>query len=274
MKIFKSSQVAGIDAYTITQEPILSINLMERAAQACTDWIAKKYDIKHKFVVFVGIGNNGGDGLAIARQLAVCGYSVEVYVLKLVDELVNDPLINYKWLIQIPEVKVHDLHAYDELPKLKDDAIIIDALFGSGLTRPVTGFAADIISFINDSKLSVISIDIPSGLFGEDNSTLYSNKEAKIVEANITLTLQQPNLSFFLSDNERYIGEWYIIPIGLHSGAIEESTTSWFYLDSEYIKTIYKKRKKFSHKGTYGHGLLFAGSYGMMGGCFNSKSCY
>ncbi|KPK84643.1 MAG: hypothetical protein AMS27_09390 [Bacteroides sp. SM23_62_1] len=271
MKIFTSGQVIEIDKYTIENEPIASIDLMERASFQITQWITDHYDQHHSFIVFAGPGNNGGDGLAVARMLAEKFYRIRVVVLWISDKLSPDALRNYNLLKTINSIEVTDLHERDEVPVAERNEIIVDAIFGSGLNRPPEGFAARVIRFINKLQNIKISIDIPSGLFGEDNS---KNKTENIIKATHTLTLQFPPLSFFFAENEEFTGSWAVLPIGLHPDAIEQQQTFFKYIQQSDILPILQSRKKFSHKGTYGNVLLIAGCYGMMGAAvLAGKAC-
>jgi ADP-dependent NAD(P)H-hydrate dehydratase / NAD(P)H-hydrate epimerase len=271
MKIFSSEQVREIDAYTIEHEPIASIDLMERASKAFAFWFMRHFDISHKIVVFAGPGNNGGDALAIARLLYKSNYKVSAYLAKFTDSLSNDCKTNYERLKALPEAILHDLKEDDQLPVIQPGTIIIDGLFGSGLNRPVTGFPAKIIDFINHSSAKVVSIDIPSGLFGEDNR---NNITEAIIRSDFTVTFQFPFLSFFFAENYKYTGEWIVVPIGLHKDIIANLDTDYNFLTKDFIRSKLKPRPKFSHKGTFGHALLITGSYGMMGAAvISAKAC-
>jgi hydroxyethylthiazole kinase-like uncharacterized protein yjeF len=262
MKIFTSELIRQIDKYTIEHEPVASVDLMERAARQVADWLTERYDQKKSFTVFSGPGNNGGDGLAVARMLTLKYYKVTVYILRISDKLSQDAQINYERLKNTGLTEIYDLHDNNQLPSVQEDDIILDAIFGTGLNRPADGFTARIIRFINTLPNTRISIDIPSGLFGEDNS---DNQPDNIIKADVTLTLQFPALSFFFSENEQYTGKWNVLPVGLSQQAIRETDSPYNYVISADIPGYLKKRKKFSHKGTYGNVLMIAGSYGMMG---------
>lgn len=264
MKIFDAKIVPEIDKYTIDNEPIASIDLMERAGKACVDWIVEKFDRNQKFAVFTGSGNNGGDGLVIARMLALKAYSVRVFLLNAAGDLKPDPLKNLMRLKEIQQVEIQELNSREFDFELKENEGVIDAIFGSGLSRPIEGFVSDVIKHLNVQNALKIAIDMPSGLFGEDNSILYDSSYA-VFQADYTLTLQQPTLSFFFAENEKYIGEWQVLPIGLHPEIIENTPSSFYFLEDHDIKKWLKKRPKFAHKGNFGHALLLAGSYGMMG---------
>jgi hydroxyethylthiazole kinase-like uncharacterized protein yjeF len=262
MKIFTTEQVRQIDKYTIENEPIVSIDLMERAAQQITGWLTTHYDQRCSFAVFSGPGNNGGDGLAVARMLVQQFYKVTVYIIRISDKLSPDAQTNCERLKKLDNAIIMDVHEKDHLPFISENDIILDAIFGSGLSRPSDGFTARIIKHLNSLPNTRIAIDIPSGLFGEDNS---GNQPENIIKADVTLTLQFPPLSFFFAENEQYTGKWAVLPIGLASNAIQEINSPYNYLLSFDVKRLLKKRKRFSHKGTYGNVLLIAGSYGMMG---------
>lgn len=271
MKIFSTSQIPEIDRYTIENEPIADIDLMERAADTVADAVLSIANDFQDVWVFCGHGNNGGDGLAVARMLAhVKIFNVHVFLLKSPKTLKNSPKINYERLLSLGDVKLTEL-SETNLPVGKNKTLIIDALFGSGLNRPLEGFAADVVKHINQSGAYIISIDIPSGLMGESNE---GNSPETIVHANETITFQFPKLSFFFPENEMFTGEWHVADIGLHPDKIFEMPASYHLLEKSDLQWKVHKRKKFSHKGTYGHALLIAGSYGKMGAAvLASRAC-
>jgi ADP-dependent NAD(P)H-hydrate dehydratase / NAD(P)H-hydrate epimerase len=275
MKILLAEQVKKLDSYTIRNEPILSINLMERAARACVDWIKSRFEVNMPVSVFVGPGNNGGDGLAIARILADLGYNIRVYLCG--NKLSTDSLINYERLLIQKLAYIKFIISQEDFPRLKSSELVIDALFGSGLGNPVQGIFAEIVQLINRSEATVISIDIPSGLFGEDNSKLGKCLDGAYMEAiraNYTLTLEIPFLSFMFPDAQMHTGEIAILPIGLSKAYLSEIETCYNYVDKDFVKDLPKKRKKFEHKGDFGHSLLVVGSYGMMGAAIlASRAC-
>ncbi|MFP4448934.1 MAG: NAD(P)H-hydrate dehydratase [Bacteroidales bacterium] len=262
MKVLKSSQVKEVDAYTIENEPILSVNLMERAAGKCTEWLIQHIGIEKRFFIFVGPGNNGGDGLAVARQLAEKGRDVKVYIVKITDKLSPDAELNLQRLKDQKLVQIDYIRKGTTLPEIPDNSVVIDALFGSGLNRPLEGFPAEIVKFLNQGNQTRIAIDIPSGLFGEDNS---SNIQDHIFRADYTLTFQFPSLSFMCPENEPYVGNWRILDIGLSKKKIDEMDSPYFLITENFIKNNLNSRKRFAHKGHFGHPLLINGSYGKMG---------
>ena len=210
--------------------------------------------------IFVGGGNNGGDGLAIARLLSKAGFSdISVFLFNTRNQLSDDCRENSEKLQQeCPQVTFSEITQQFETPKLDEDTLVIDALFGIGLKKPLNGGFASLVKLINSSPAEVVSIDIPSGLLCEDNSF---NTPSTIVNADHTLTLHAPKLSLLLDDTLPYVGEMHLLPIGI-SPKTEEKIESAFHLTTaEDIRGMWKKRPVYGHKGTFGHALLVAGSY-------------
>ncbi len=266
MKILSTNQTRALDEYTIKNKPILSIDLMERAAQAFVNSFVLKYDNTYKTLIFCGIGNNGGDGLAVARKLHQLGFDIETYILGDASKGSVDFLENLRRLQNQNEV--NKLTESDEIqwPK-RENSVIIDAIFGSGLNRPIEGFMANSIVKINQSGLPIVSIDIASGLFADEHSP-----QSVVIKPTYTITFQYPKLAFFTHENEKFIGHWEAADIGLSQDFILNAETKYYYTTSEEIKPL--TRSSFSHKGTFGHACLIAGSYGMMGALIlATKAC-
>ena len=271
MKIFTTQQIAEVDRYTIENEPIADVDLMERASLQIVNWLIRNVSNERKLMVFAGPGNNGGDALAIARMMSSYDYACEVFLLDFGKELAGSPAINWQRLRQQGKATLNLLRSDADLPEIPDGAVVLDGLFGSGLSRPLGGLAAAIVEKVNASGAQVVAIDMPSGLFGEDNS---QNDLSKVVKANHTLTFQFPKLSFFFPEHDELLGEWEVLPIGLHPEAIAATQTPFHFLTEEYVASLIRQRAKFSHKGTYGHALLIAGSYGKMGAAvLASRAC-
>lgn len=263
IKILPVDQIRLADAYTIANEPIDSVDLMERAARQCFKWIKKRRLKGRVFKVFCGTGNNGGDGLVIARLLARHGYTCEVFVVRFSEKFSDDFSVNLKRLMEVePEVPLTFITENDPLPEILPGEIVIDAIFGSGLSKPVTGFTADLIQKINSCYALVIAIDIPSGLFAD---SLPDPKTQAIVKATFTLTIEFPKLSFLFPESEPLVGTWRVLSIGLHEDFIQQVETGHFFVETYDISLLLKRRNMFSHKGNFGHALLIAGSYGKMG---------
>lgn len=262
MKIFTSQQIREADAYTIEHEPIASIDLMERASSVCVDWLLEMLRDKQPVKIFAGMGNNGGDGLAIARMLCERNFPVTVFLVKHSDRTSEDHAINLQRLKEQGKAEIKEIQEGSDLPELGENDLLIDAMLGSGLSKPAEGLVAKVIGHINEANSIVVAIDIPTGLFGEDNS---DNDLEAIVQADYTLSFQQPKLSFMFPEHDRFLGDWQVLSIGLHKDYIENTSTPYNYLLAKDIKQLIKPRLKFSHKGTYGHALLIAGGYGKMG---------
>ncbi|NMC41247.1 MAG: NAD(P)H-hydrate dehydratase [Bacteroidales bacterium] len=271
MKIFTGRQIREIDSYTIDNEPVRSTDLMERAAGKVFSWLTGRFDRSNKMVILAGPGNNGGDGLAVARMLANAGYYTEVFFIPVGGDTSADWKINRQRLEESGKVRFREITGNDDLILSEECTVIIDAIFGTGLNRTANGPAARIIRKVNQINATVISIDIPSGLFPEDNS---ANDPESIIIADYTLSFQFPKLAFMFADNYKFTGEWHILDIALHPQAIEKTSTPYFFTDNSMVRTMLKVRHKFDHKGTFGHALLIAGSALKTGAAIlAAKSC-
>ncbi|MBW6502320.1 MAG: NAD(P)H-hydrate epimerase, partial [Bacteroidales bacterium] len=262
MKIFRCDQIKEIDSFTIRNEPIASSDLMERAALQLFKWLTVRFDRTKRVVIFAGPGNNGGDGLALARLLHNNRYETGVHYIKISSDESADWKHNFGRLSSETDVRFSIIDNADKFPVIFEDDIVVDAIFGSGLTRPAEGLVAEVIGKINRSQATVISVDIPSGLFGEDNS---KNIMDNIIEADYTLSFQFPKLSFLFAENQKYTGRWSVLPIGLSPEAIAQTGSPYRLTGRGDVLPLLKERKKHDHKGIFGHGLLIAGSRGRMG---------
>ncbi|MBO5848166.1 MAG: NAD(P)H-hydrate dehydratase [Bacteroidales bacterium] len=275
MKILPVEKIREADAFTIENEPIESIDLMERAASKVYEWFMKRCKTKEVSVkIFCGIGNNGGDGLALARMLYFSGITPQVFIVRYSDKMSADCEINFVRLKEETEVPMYDIFSDDDFPQIYDNDIIIDAIFGSGLNRPIEGFTAELIKYINKSNAIKIAIDIPSGLISEiqksqppiaNSQQLTANRQPPIAKVDYTLTFQFPKLAFMFPEYDSFVGKWEILDINLHKDFIDKVETLNFFTTEDVVKPILRRRPKFSHKGTYGHALLVAGSSGKTG---------
>ena len=258
MKILSSAAIRTVDAKTIQYDKISSSDLMENAATAFFNSFTQKYKNKAKTIaLFCGIGNNGGDGLVVARLLHNAGYTVVVYMLRVSDTLSDDCALNIERAKRVG-VNITDITSTVHIPDLHDSDIIIDAIFGTGLSREITGLIKDVINAINATNKTLISIDVPSGLFLDKPTQL-------AVEATETVTFQIPKLSLFLPDNNRFVGKLSIEDIGLSRVAIDEAETDKYYITLEDMVKQLKPLGQFAHKGTQGHALIVGGSLGKIG---------
>ena len=271
MKILASTQLKELDKYTIVHEPIASIDLMERAARTLTDAIVRRWDKSFEVVVFAGPGNNGGDALAVARMLSQKGYHVEVFLFNTKGQLSEECQANLNRLKTCGSIYFTEISTQFDPPALTENHLVIDGLFGSGLNKPLNGGFASVVKYINASKAQVVAIDIPSGLMGEDNTY---NIRPHIIHADVTLSIQLPKLSFLFPENEDIVGEWELLDIGLKQSFIDAAPSTFSILEETEVRSLIRPRKRFSHKGTFGHGLLIAGSYGMAGASIlAAKAC-
>lgn len=268
MRIYNAKQIRAWDAFTIREEPISSLNLMERAAAACTEWIRKNTRAEDRFLILCGKGNNGGDGLAIARMLFDLGRKVRIFVLETPQEASPDFSANIdKIFSRSPRPEFTSSDA--DFPKVHQGEWIIDALYGTGLNRPLAGFPADLVSYINEQENEVISIDIPSGMLVDSSS-----RNNIVIKAWQTLSFQTTKLAFLVAENAPFLGKVEILDIGLRSSFKEKEPSRFELVEPSRIFQLIKDRDPFAHKGTYGHAALLAGSYGMMGAAILSAgSC-
>ncbi len=266
MKIFPTACIKRIDAYTIEHEPIPSLLLMERAASVLTKAIRRHFP-QGSFAIFAGAGNNGGDALAVARMLAVAGRKVDVWLVAPGGRLSPDCEANRESLqaMALGGLMPVTLNIVEEgfaAPSLAPDVIVVEGLFGSGLNRPVTGLAAEVIRHINSLPNEVVAIDIPSGLMGEDNGC---NIPENIIRASLTLTLQFPKLAMLFAENAPYVGRFEVLDIGLSREAVQLEPSPYSTTDTCDVASLVEKRPRHAHKGTFGRLLLVAGSEGMAG---------
>ncbi|MEQ1746202.1 MAG: NAD(P)H-hydrate dehydratase [Saprospiraceae bacterium] len=261
MKLFDTNQTRAWDAHTMEHEPIASVGLMNRAATAFADWFVSCWpDTERPVWVFAGTGNNGGDGVAVARLLHQRFYAPKVFVCAFGRKHSADFDAQVSALPPHGAVDVHWLRSPDELPAVPVSAVLVDALFGSGLTRPLDGPWAETVHWLNKLPNDIAAIDLPSGLFGDQRTP-----DDTVVHATRTFSFETPKRAFFFPENADRVGEWAFGSIGLHSGYAEKTDTLFHFITRADVQALVKKRPRFSHKGTYGHALLLNGSRGSMG---------
>ena len=261
MKILNSEQMRLADEATIKHTPISSTDLMERAADRCVKRILEEKPAADlEFWIFCGVGNNGGDGLVIARLLLALGFKVHTFILEFSTNYSPDFNINLKRLLD-QGYEPDFMRDASDCPDIPDSCWIIDAIFGTGLSRAPGGWLREVIAQINRSPSRVISIDFPSGLFSE---APVEDPES-IVQASLTLTFQQPKLAFLLPSAYRFVGQWEILDIGLSDDFIEQLEGCHELVDHELARQFLRQKGRFDHKGTAGHSLLMGGSFGKIG---------
>ncbi|MCM4157391.1 NAD(P)H-hydrate dehydratase [Gramella sp. AN32] len=261
MKILTAAQIAEGDRITIERQGITSEELMERAGTLIFKQIHNRLQgAQIPVKIFCGIGNNGGDGLVVARHLVQHGYTVEVYVVNYTDKRSDDFLNNYEKFKETTKDWPQLIKEEDGIPEIDQGDFVIDAIFGIGLNRKIKGWMCKLIERINKSGAFVLAIDMPSGLFPDKIS-----QSDAIVHADYTLSFQNPKLSFFLPDTMDYVGEFQVLDIAIDRQYLAEVKSETFLVGKEQAKILYKPRKPNSHKGDYGNILVAGGSYGKMG---------
>jgi hydroxyethylthiazole kinase-like uncharacterized protein yjeF len=262
MKIFSAEQLYEADKITTERQQISSLDLMERAGEQIFKWLEDKMKgAQVPIHIFCGIGNNGGDGLVVGRHLINHGYNVNIYIANFTDKRSKCFLINYDRIKDISKKWPVLMTSEADFPEINAQDIIIDALFGIGLNRPPEGWVKKLIEHINAQGAFKLSIDIPSGLHA--NEPIPDAKA--VVKANHTLTFQAPKLAFFLPESGAFVPYFEVLDIGLDQQFLTESKPLAQTISKYEAQQFYKPRSKYDHKGTFGHALIVAGSYGKIG---------
>lgn len=261
MKILFTEQIQQAYNQTTKRQRITRKKLTDRASEQVFLWLQHNTDLSKKVVVYAGVGNNGGDGLAVARMLAKAKRDVEVYIVNFNENPTDNFLKNLGALVRSKKVKITDLYSCSEAPEVMPNDIILDAVFGTGLNRYVTDWMQCIFEKINESGAYVVSIDVPSGFYLDK----VPMEDEVFIKSDMVLTLQTPKLIFLLPQTGKYIPNWKILDIGLESSVLNNIDSEYQLITDSYINEIYKPREKFSHKGSFGHTLLVGGSYGKIG---------
>lgn len=262
MKIFTSSDISEIERLSVEREGITSYEQMERAASAIAYEIIQRWTTSQRIIIFAGPGNNGGDALAVARLLLDQGYHPIVLLFNTQNKLSHNCELNKKKLEEYDGVDFTEVIRSLNMPEITEDDVVIDGLFGSGLNEKLLGGYTSLSRQINDSGAYVVSIDIPSGLFGEYNT---DNILRNVIHANLTLAIHFPRFSFFFEETAKCVGEWKVLDIGLDHEAIAQAPASYFLIDEQGVRETLKKRNPFTTKDDYGRACIVAGSLGMMG---------
>jgi hydroxyethylthiazole kinase-like uncharacterized protein yjeF len=266
MKVLSAPQLKEWDQFTISRRNISSFELMEQAAIACSHWLMEKFSHR-PFFIFCGPGNNGGDGLAIARLLQQNSYLTNIYILA-TKKYSYDFEENLKRLKQLP-LAVSTIQTESDFPEINPDVVVVDALFGTGLNKSPEGIIRNLVDYINGAEATVISVDIPSGMFCDVSSVGNS-----IIKANYTLSFGNWKLCFLIVENMPYCGEINLLDIGLSPEYLDDVETNFFTVHQLDINHLFKPRKAWVHKYNLGHALFFAGSKQMMGAALLAcKAC-
>ncbi|TYA58884.1 NAD(P)H-hydrate dehydratase [Formosa maritima] len=262
MKILSKEQVYEGDRLTAERQNITSAELMERAGLQIFNWLhLRMQGAQVPIHVFCGIGNNGGDGLVVARHLVIHGYNVHTYVVNCSDKRSKDFLVNYDKIKHVTKEWPTLLDCKEDFPPIGVDDIIIDAVFGIGLNREANAWIKELFQHFRTSKAFTLAIDIPSGLY----TNQVPEDENGVVWANHTLSFQSPKLVFFLPDTAKYSIQWEVLDIGIDREFLIKTQTEAELIGKQEVLPIYKPRNKFSNKGHFGHTMIIGGSYGKIG---------
>jgi NAD(P)H-hydrate epimerase len=263
MKIFNTENIRKIDRVTIEEEGVSSQELIRRVAEGVVSEIVGRWSPSTPVVIFAGSGNNGADALVVGRLLLEAGFYPRILLFNFKGNSLSRDCRQAKHeLLSTGYQGLVEIIDRADIPPITPDHLVIDGLFGSGLRDPLEGGFKMLARVISESGASVISIDVPSGMFGDWNARVIGRD---VVHATLTLAVQFPGLAFFLSDNADLVGRWKVLDIGLSNRAIMETHTKYFYVERDEVREVLRKRKPFSSKADYGHALLFAGCYGMTG---------
>jgi len=262
MKIFSKEQIYEGDRITAAKQNITSTDLMERAGIQIFNWLhLRMQGAQVPIHIFCGIGNNGGDGLVIARHLISHGYNVITYVVNCSDKRSKDFLINYDRIKTVTKDWPILLSCNEDFPSINRDDIIVDAVFGIGLNRAADKWVKNLFMHFRKSEAYTLAVDMPSGLYADQ----VPEDEDGVVWANHTLSFAIPKLVFFLPDTAKYTQQWELIDIGFDQEYIYNTNTDAELIGKYEVLPMYKPREKFAHKGTFGHSLIIGGSYGKIG---------
>lgn len=262
MKIFSAKQIYEGDKLTIERQNISSTDLMERAGAQIFNWMhLRMQGAQVPIHIFCGIGNNGGDGLVLARHLLLDGYNVKTYVVNYSDKRSKDFLVNYDRIKNVTKKWPTLLSSEEDFPEILQDDIIVDAIFGIGLNRPVDNWVKALFKHFRNTKAFILAVDIPSGL----HTDKVPKDENDVVWASYTLSFVTPKLVFFLPETAKYTVQWEILDIGLDSDFLYNTITEADLIGKNEVLPLYIPREKYSHKGEFGHSLIIGGSYGKIG---------
>jgi len=265
--LLTSIQMRTADAFTIANLPIASIDLMEKAARTFVkSFLADEFDGSKIITIFCGKGNNGGDGLAIAHLLLNNGCeNVKVYIVNFSDKQSTDFAINLQRLDE-SKCKIVVIDKAADLKNIKTD-IVIDAILGSGLNKPLTGEYADLVKYINKLNKKVYAVDVPTGFPAEGSIA----KDYNGIKAYKTICFQRPKINFFFPESAFATETFEVVDIGLDEAFIQKQKSDFLLVEESDIQAMLKPRKLFSHKGTYGHALIIAGTTNTMGAALLSS---
>lgn len=272
MKILSAAQMNLVDRLTTERYGIPSLLLMENAGRSVADVFLNRIRIPpgYRIYIFCGKGNNGGDGLVAARHLTLRGYNAEAFVFAPNEQLKGDARTNYEFA-RSAGVRLHNFASPGDWLAQERNVppalVIIDALFGTGLSKPLDNEYSRLIQWLNGrrSGIQVISVDIPSGLFA-DSATV----PGPAVRADLTVTFTALKPALVFAPAREYAGEVVVEPIGTPTDLLDEQSDVMELLDAAFVRAVLPQRKRDSHKGSYGHVHIVAGSRGKSGAALMS----
>jgi len=236
-KLFTASQIRAWDNYTIKHEPISSIHLMERAAIAFKNWFVPNFNPIQKVHIFCGPGNNGGDGFAICRLLVQKGYQVTPYLINSTNKLSDDCQLNYQKLAHVKNISENSHFTQNTI---NENDIIIDAIFGSGLSRPIKGIYKYFINTLNSINCKKIAVDIPSGMYFESQNLISDT----ILKVDTVATFQTAKYSFYFKENQFHFKNIVILDIKLSKTYYTNTKSNWCTIDELSEITEYNNYSK------------------------------
>lgn len=263
MTILSAQQTREVDTYTAKKQGISSYQLMCRAGEALVHWILNNIPQQQELVILAGPGNNGGDALVCARLLWKENYTCKVYSLG--NKFSADAQLAYDDLVLHTHIRPTHIQSVSDFPQLNPKQVVLDGIFGSGINKAPEGVIAKLINYVNQNSSRIVSIDIASGLTDSNNDESMRKTDAPIIRPTDTLCIQFPFVSQLIPDYYMYTGNLHIIDIKLDTTCLNDDDLTTHLIDKTLVKSIYKKRSRNGHKGTYGHALVFAGSKGKSG---------
>lgn len=274
MKIFSPTDISEIFRYTIEHDGVSMTELVNRTGAAVAQEISERCEADTGIVVFAGWGINGAYALASARYLIEHGYSPKIFLFNIGGNRICGDCANQKKFLlkRFPKAAFNEITITFDIPELEEDCVVIDGLFGIDIDRPIPKSFSMLIRDINESGASVVSLEIPSGLFSVWNT---NNSIARdIIHATLTLCVGSPSLSFFMNENIGMVGEWKVLDIGLSRRAMADIQTNYYLVTQSDVRRLLKPRRQETSKADYGSALICAGSYGMMGAAvLAAKGC-
>lgn len=271
MKVLTAAQMQQVDRLTTEKFHVLGLTLMETAGMAAVAAIERHFSplsLKH-IKIFCGKGNNGGDGAVVARHLWLKGAIVELFLMGKFEETRGDARVNFEAVrslssVEAPKLSFQEIESTDELHDVLTETcdLYVDALFGTGAARPLTGIFKELVEYLNESNIPIVAIDIPSGLNADSSQII-----GPTIQAQLTVTMTAPKIANVLPPALHYNGTLVTVPIGSPNSLLETCGTQLTFVEKEHIESFLTatRRQPGFHKSDVGHVLLIAGGQGKTG---------